>query len=165
MSFEEEELGGKSLGVVPPGNLHQVQNIGTDATPMGDATSVPNDGCRISTTSESFMPGHGHSQSVVVGGGTTYTRRAHHTRESLPPTFTHQPVSLADIHAKVDVSNHSPPESGDSVAHAQEVEIKDVDGRYRHARKAPVDELTLQPMRRASKAGLESSNQSLIDAS
>jgi len=40
---------------------------------------------------------------------------------------------------------------------AQEMEIKDASGRYRHARRAPVDENTLQPSRRVSKAGLESS--------
>jgi hypothetical protein len=39
----------------------------------------------------------------------------------------------------------------------QEMEIKDSSGRYRHARRAPVDEQTLQPLRRVSKAGLESS--------
>ena len=44
---------------------------------------------------------------------------------------------------------------GDS---GQEMEIKDSSGRYRHARRAPVDETTLQPMRRVSKAGLESSS-------
>ena len=42
---------------------------------------------------------------------------------------------------------------GDS---GQEMEIRDADGRYRHVRRAPVDETTLQPMRRVSKAGLES---------
>ena len=31
---------------------------------------------------------------------------------------------------------------------AQEMEIKDASGRYRHARRAPVDENTLQPSRR-----------------
>lgn len=41
---------------------------------------------------------------------------------------------------------------GDS---GQEMEIRDADGRYRHVRRAPVDENTLQPMRRVSKAGLE----------
>lgn len=39
----------------------------------------------------------------------------------------------------------------------EEMEVKDEEGRYRHARRAPVDELTLQPLRRVSKAGLESS--------
>jgi hypothetical protein len=38
----------------------------------------------------------------------------------------------------------------------QEPEIKDASWRYRHARRAPVDEMTLQPGRRVSKAGLES---------
>ena len=36
-------------------------------------------------------------------------------------------------------------------------EIKDATGRYRHTWRAPVNEATLQPMRRVSKAGLESS--------
>jgi hypothetical protein len=36
------------------------------------------------------------------------------------------------------------------------MEVRDREGRYRHARRAPVDETTLQPMRRVSKAGLES---------
>lgn len=170
MSFEEEELGGKSLGVIPPGNLPQAQNAGTDATPMGVATDGPNEGCGAPSTgpsSESFAPGHSHSQSVIVGpygGMASNARRAHHIRESLPPTFTHQPASLAGVHANGDVPNHGP-EAGDLIAHAQEVEIKDADGRYRHARRAPVDELTLQPMRRVSKAGLESSNWSLTEAS
>ncbi|KAJ3931295.1 MAG: protein-tyrosine phosphatase-like protein [Lentinula lateritia] len=39
---------------------------------------------------------------------------------------------------------------------AQELEVRDANGRYRHARRAPVNEMTLQPMRRVSKAGLES---------
>jgi hypothetical protein len=38
----------------------------------------------------------------------------------------------------------------------EEMEMRDSGGRYRHARRAPVDEQTLQPMRRVSKAGLES---------
>jgi len=170
MSFEEEELGGKSLGVVPPGSLPQTRSIGAEPT---HTTTVPNNGSGAPGTGqpcESFAPGHGHSQSVIVGGksygGTiSNARRAHHIRESLPPTFTHQPASLADMDANGDAPTHSPPEAGDSMAHAQEVEIKDADGRYRHARRAPVDELTLQPMRRVSKAGLESSYLLPTDAS
>ncbi|CAG8643859.1 17509_t:CDS:1, partial [Acaulospora colombiana] len=37
----------------------------------------------------------------------------------------------------------------------EEMEVRDAEGRYRHARRAPVDEFTLQPIRRVSKAGLE----------
>jgi len=173
MSFEEEELGGKSLGVVPPGSLPQTRSIGADSTHMGDTTTVSNNGSGAPGAGqpcEPFAPGHGHSQSVIVGGksygGTiSSARRTHHIRESLPPTFTHQPASLAGMDANGDAPTHSPPEVGDSMAHAQEVEIKDADGRYRHARRAPVDELTLQPMRRVSKAGLESSYPLLTDAS
>jgi len=50
--------------------------------------------------------------------------------------------------------NTSSARVGDS---GQEMEIRDAAGRYRHARRAPVDENTLQPLRRVSKAGLESS--------
>jgi dual specificity MAP kinase phosphatase len=60
-------------------------------------------------------------------------------RESLPPLFTVQDVDDAG-----------------EVAVGQDMEIKDKEGRYRHMRRAPVDENTLQPMRRVSKAGLES---------
>jgi len=42
------------------------------------------------------------------------------------------------------------------IAMGQDMEIKDEEGRYRHMRRAPVDENTLQPLRRVSKAGLES---------
>ncbi len=69
-------------------------------------------------------------------------------RESLPPALLGgepQPLSAGGMEMRV---------MGDS---GQEVEIKDATGRYRHARRAPVDETTLQPMRRVSKAGLESS--------
>lgn len=77
-------------------------------------------------------------------------RGATHVRESLPPVGTEGiahggPMSAGTIKDRV---------LGDS---GQEMEIKDASGRYRHARRAPVDETTLQPMRRVSKAGLESS--------
>ncbi|KAF8305819.1 hypothetical protein DL93DRAFT_2089210 [Clavulina sp. PMI_390] len=86
---------------------------------------------------------------------------AHHIRDSLPPlppTFHTAPSYDAD---EADDSASASErevgiEIGDALALAQEVEVKDAEGRYRHARRAPVDEYTLQPMRRASKAGLES---------
>jgi hypothetical protein len=109
MTFEESELGGKSIGVQPN------SAIGGDSTDQHHHDS------------------HGR-------------RQMYHVRESLPPAFqvsdnfaTGSPSGTASI--------------GDS---GQEVEIKDASGRYRHARRAPVDETTLQPLRRVSKAGLES---------
>ncbi|KAL0057120.1 hypothetical protein AAF712_016251 [Marasmius tenuissimus] len=59
---------------------------------------------------------------------------------------------------KKDLGAPLTPLSSNNPSHdpAQEMEIRDSSGRYRHARRAPVDEQTLQPMRRVSKAGLES---------
>lgn len=189
MSFEEEELGGKSLGVVssnPAGLAMNQENTpkfpdGSDASTT--SSSLNNGGGRQAPNGDSWSgPGHGHSQSVVVGPSVLSglagmlppgRRGAHHIRESLPPTFSHQPVSTSalfnssgDLGANGedgpgDGTSPNGPEVGDAMAHAQEVEVKDADGRYRHARRAPVDELTLQPMRRSSKAGLESSNWSM----
>ncbi|KAG9118643.1 hypothetical protein FRC07_006744 [Ceratobasidium sp. 392] len=63
-------------------------------------------------------------------------RRGGQLRESLPPAFTM-------------------PMQSDDLGTGTEVEIKDSTGRYRHARRVPADESTLQPGRRVSKAGLE----------
>ncbi|KAH7100516.1 hypothetical protein BKA62DRAFT_658528 [Auriculariales sp. MPI-PUGE-AT-0066] len=68
------------------------------------------------------------------------TSRPAHVRESLPPQTSDSAVPLYMQHASVD----------------EELEVKDASGRYRHQRRAPVDERTLQPTRRVSKAGLES---------
>ncbi|KDQ11223.1 hypothetical protein BOTBODRAFT_114738 [Botryobasidium botryosum FD-172 SS1] len=110
---------------------------------------------------KSLLP-HSKSTSAIptpVAGAATppgapgYTstlggRRPSHIRESLPPMLPgHQHVPL-EGHDADDVALGS----------AQEVEVRDSSGRYRHARRAPVDEETLQPMRRVSKAGLESSS-------
>ncbi|KAI0668820.1 hypothetical protein C8Q78DRAFT_1139586 [Trametes maxima] len=126
MTFEEQELGGKSVGVVKASSSAGAEpEAGTDEG--GHAGG-----------------GGGTNYGVALGG-----RRPQHIRESLPPLFS-MPYSFAGI--------SGPPvldatQIGDS---GQEMEIKDATGRYRHARRAPVDEATLQPMRRVSKAGLES---------
>ncbi|KII90170.1 hypothetical protein PLICRDRAFT_29257 [Plicaturopsis crispa FD-325 SS-3] len=117
MTFEEQELGGKSVGVVKPSS-----NDHDD----GDHNS-------------------GQTGNYAVTAG---NRRQGHVRESLPPGFTGEPMV--------------PVSAGGSASRAvdsgqNEMEIKDASGRYRHARRPPVDETTLQPMRRVSKAGLESS--------
>ena len=83
------------------------------------------------------------------GGQTNYgqavgARRPGHMRESLPPAFTWSADQVMTMGV------------GDI---GQETEVKDSSGRYRHARRAPVDENTLQPLRRVSKAGLESALQ------
>ena len=123
MTFEEQELGGKSVGVVklPPG---------------ADA--------------------EGEESTGAAGSGTAYqsalsARRPQHIRESLPPQFPGQHASSFSGAGPATGVSASLGDAG------QETEIKDSTGRYRHARRAPVDEATLQPMRRVSKAGLESS--------
>ena len=120
MNFEEQELGGKSVGVVKNGD----EEDGT---------------------------GDGRSGNYAHAAG---MRRAAHMRESLPPAFSSMNSDLGL--GLVGVG----PNSADAVARmgdqAQELEVKDSSGRYRHQRRAPVDENTLQPLRRVSKAGLES---------
>ena len=122
MSFEEEELGGKSIGVVAVGN---------------GATGGGQNG------------NYGHA---VAGG-----RRGGHLRESMPPAVqtdrgAHDPLARGQVSA-------GPLGISDMMMLrdvGEEMEIRDANGRYRHARRAPVDEYTLQPTRRVSKAGLES---------
>ena len=67
-------------------------------------------------------------------------RRLPHARESLPPMLSQEVEEDADVGLVV----------------GQDMEVMDAEGRWRHVRRAPVDEATLQPMRRVSKAGLES---------
>ncbi|KAF8154109.1 hypothetical protein B0H34DRAFT_77308 [Crassisporium funariophilum] len=129
MTFEEQELGGKSIGVQPTSSAALGSATGTGTTDSG------------SHTQENY--------SMAVGGN--HLRRGGHVRESLPPgsldtgSGVGGPMSAGGLMERV---------MNDS---GQEMEIKDSSGRYRHARRAPVDENTLQPMRRVSKAGLESS--------
>ncbi|KAJ7075641.1 hypothetical protein B0H15DRAFT_866171 [Mycena belliarum] len=121
MTFEEEELGGKSIGV--------------QASSAADGEHGGGGG------------GHGHNANYSVAAG---NRRGGHIRESLPPAFS----QTQSFSAAPDVLQFVG--SGD-VGAGQETEVRDAAGRYRHARRAPVDENTLQPLRRVSKAGLESS--------
>ena len=132
MTFEEQELGGKSIGVQPT-----TASMGNTAVSGAADMSAPYIGSQ-------------DNYSMAVGGN---HRRGGHVRESLPPALgaldiggtVGGPMSAGGLMERV---------IGDS---GQEMEIKDATGRYRHARRAPVDENTLQPMRRVSKAGLESS--------
>ncbi len=78
------------------------------------------------------------------------TKRPSHVRESLPPFLSISSSSLS-TQAVPQVVGAKTREG------AEEVEVRDAWGRYRHQRRAPVDDVTLQPLRRVSKAGLESS--------
>ncbi|KAJ7756164.1 hypothetical protein B0H16DRAFT_693693 [Mycena metata] len=131
MTFEEEELGGKSIGVQP------------DAEDGGNGHQGPGGG-------------HGHNANYGVAAG---GRRGGHVRESLPPAFSQtQSFSAAPDNSQFGNGVSDGPALDYDVGNAgQEMEIRDAAGRYRHARRAPVNENTLQPMRRVSKAGLESS--------
>ncbi|KDR78369.1 hypothetical protein GALMADRAFT_95060 [Galerina marginata CBS 339.88] len=134
MNFEEQELGGKSVGVQPTSS-----NV-----------SLPGSGASMADGS---APG-GMPENYPLASAANNLRRGGHVRESLPPALGMDgiglngggPMSAGGLMDRV---------MGDS---GQEMEIKDSTGRYRHARRAPVDENTLQPMRRVSKAGLESSS-------
>ncbi|KAG6819867.1 hypothetical protein H0H93_007852 [Arthromyces matolae] len=116
MSFEEQELGGKSIGVQPSSNTSQHDQPPPD-TSFGAA---------------------------VAGGG--HLRRG--VRESLPPPVLTNLEGIAEgSPGAVSAGGFFERVNSDS---GQEMEIKDASGRYRHARRAPVDENTLQPLRRFS---------------
>ncbi|KAJ7631901.1 hypothetical protein DFH06DRAFT_1101372 [Mycena polygramma] len=128
MTFEEEELGGKSVGVQP--STAEDGGGGGNHGPGG---------------------GHGHNANYGVAAG---GRRGGHVRESLPPAFS----QTQSFSATPDNQQFVPGTDDEAIGNVgQEMEVRDAAGRYRHARRAPVDENTLQPMRRVSKAGLESS--------
>jgi len=90
-------------------------------------------------------PSAGMGENSVGDVGVGTGRRPAHVRESLPPLPSW---------------DREEEEAGEEMG--QDMEIKDREGRYRHARRAPVHETTLQPMRRVSKAGLESAGSSAI---
>ncbi|KZT23042.1 hypothetical protein NEOLEDRAFT_1096755 [Neolentinus lepideus HHB14362 ss-1] len=120
MTFEEQELGTKSMGVI--------KSAGGNVDHAEDGESA----------------GMSGNYGVAASG-----RRQGPQRESLPPAFMGPNGDIPHLMSADGVAR-----VGDS---GQEVEIKDSSGRYRHARRAPVDENTLQPLRRVSKAGLETS--------
>ncbi|KAJ2932005.1 hypothetical protein H1R20_g5090, partial [Candolleomyces eurysporus] len=131
MNFEEQELGNKSNGVQP-------------SAPVGSGNDVD------------MQSGFG----AAVASGSLHGRSRAHVRESLPPALGLEGLRSASCNDGIPAGpasagiNAMDRVIGDS---GQEVEIKDASGRYRHMRRAPVNENTLQPMRRVSKAGLESS--------
>ncbi|KAJ3756651.1 protein-tyrosine phosphatase-like protein [Lentinula raphanica] len=80
-------------------------------------------------------------------------RKSGHARESMPPSTTYAHHGYSYSVNEPSTTSRGILALGDA---AQELEVRDANGRYRHARRAPVNETTLQPMRRVSKAGLES---------
>lgn len=127
MGFEQQELGSKSMGVVKAGAGGGGDDEGGSAGGAGAGTGGPG---------PAMAPQYG----VAAGG-----RRPVHLRESLPPMNRVDSENLL-------MGTHVQPGEGA----VTEMEVKDAEGRYRHIRRAPVDERSLQPVRRASKAGLES---------
>ncbi|KAI0277882.1 hypothetical protein BGY98DRAFT_977166 [Russula aff. rugulosa BPL654] len=129
MNFEEAELGSKSVGVVKQPQSSGGGGAGPDSDHLDSGDGSSHRGAAI---------------GIGVGG-----RRPSHMRESLPPAWSTSggvSAGLSSVPRTV---------AGDV---GQEMEVKDANGRYRHARRAPVNENTLQPMRRVSKAGLESTS-------
>lgn len=135
MTFEEQELGGKSVGVVNPASAVDTR-----------------DGSNVLLHSGAKTSGFGYAPGA---------RRNANLRESLPPLVAQNSDMVVPGQMSAGgLGSGGAAHVGDS---GQEVEIKDASGRYRHARRAPVDENTLQPMRRVSKAGLESAMYSFSD--
>lgn len=146
MNFEEHELGGKSVGVIKG---HQPASAG--GYNGHDEGDMDGEGAGNGGGGGGMVGGASQgSYQVAAGGG---PRRPGHLRESLPPGFSTSMAGgfggMGGIGGEVLVRDGVVGDSG------QEMEIRDADGRYRHVRRAPVDETTLQPMRRVSKAGLE----------
>jgi hypothetical protein len=135
MAFEELELGGGR------------------SEPPDDSAGDDGDG----------GPGGGGGGGGTGGGGGGGGGARMKMRESLPPTLSHHhhhhhhhPHAQAEPMSAVDEGTRD--HNARMVEVGQEMEVRDAEGRYRHARRVPVDENTLQPMRRVSKAGLESAN-------
>ncbi|EJD04926.1 uncharacterized protein FOMMEDRAFT_27210 [Fomitiporia mediterranea MF3/22] len=162
MTFEEQELGGKSVGVVNPASA-----VGGG---VGGEGGVHNHHPGLHSAIGLSM-----SKPSNFGYGAGVRGRAANLRESLPPLVASHPNSemMMVVPGQLSaggIAGGGPGGTGNMAMNAarvgdsgQEMEIKDASGRYRHARRAPVDENTLQPMRRVSKAGLESSIYSFAD--
>lgn len=135
MGFEQQELGSKSMGVVKQPSNSDGDGHSDSAGGAGSAGAHGGGGGMGAGT------GMGGQYGVAVG-----SRRPAHMRESLPP------MNRVDSENLLMGAYVQPGEGA-----LQEMEIKDAEGRYRHIRRAPVDERSLQPVRRVSKAGLESS--------
>uniref|UniRef100_A0A0W0FDS8 Rhodanese domain-containing protein n=1 Tax=Moniliophthora roreri TaxID=221103 RepID=A0A0W0FDS8_MONRR len=187
MNFEEEELGGKSLGVNHSSNAANIQhNPNQTLRPQSSRRNlrkIPGTAVNGSFTSE-HTTSHGHAQSISgpimqlpaegAGAGVDEEETTSESTLSTPSPRGMQlhidvnggdgagkvyPMSAIDGHGagEEDGKQVLTPISRTGMHDPyQELEVRDATGRYRHARRAPVDEATLQPMRRVSKAGLES---------
>jgi hypothetical protein len=141
MGFEQHELGTKSMGVVSNGP----NGDGAPPDPPHPTYGRPEDGPLSAAPAAGGNPAPPPTNGMAGSYGTAAgTRRQAHLRESLPPL--NRPETEGTL-----VGAHTPEQGL-----GEEVEIRDGSGRYRHFRRAPVDDKTLQPMRRVSKAGLES---------
>ncbi|CAE6468791.1 unnamed protein product [Rhizoctonia solani] len=122
-----------NIGFVSELMNFEEQSLGTKSV---GATLPPdhNPDGNASTASVSGVPGTAKPSNGNFSHLVGAVRKGGQVRESLPPTFSMPPSEV---------------ETG------EQTEIRDAEGRYRHARRAPVDESTLQPSRRVSKAGLE----------
>lgn len=119
----------------------------------------------------------GRSGGVVPGGGgggggggqqngKTGGRRGGQLRESMPPVLSHASADGAGMLGGSGGWSAGAVNDGNVLIRdtGEEMEVRDASGRYRHVRRAPVDEYTLQPTRRVSKAGLESTWDAELDS-
>ncbi|KAJ1300702.1 hypothetical protein OPQ81_002349 [Rhizoctonia solani] len=122
-----------NIGFVSELMNFEEQSLGTKSV---GATLPPdhNPDGNTSTASVSGVPGTAKPPNGQFAHLVGASRKGGQVRESLPPSFSMPPSDV---------------ETG------EQTEVRDAEGRYRHARRAPVDESTLQPSRRVSKAGLE----------
>lgn len=159
MNFEEQELGNKSNGVQPSAPVGSGNDVDMQSG-FGVAVSGGLQSRSRAHVRESLPPQLGMEgliRSATTGGIMSASGCMSSGASSL-----HGEGSAAGSGALP----HAPVSAGPSIPDAmdrmmgdagQETEVKDASGRYRHVRRAPVNENTLQPMRRVSKAGLESS--------
>jgi len=152
MNFEKEELCGKGFNPGGGGNEQPVAASASTDTRGGDGVERG----EVDTPDAIDSGGGGVPSSVLsmngARGGGPSRRLLTHIRDSLPPKLHQHNSSNVTAGGVLDLVGAA------AADHAGEMEVKDAEGRYRHARRAPVDELTLQPMRRVSKAGLESAS-------
>lgn len=153
MNFEEQELGGKSIGVQPSLGSASL-NSGTIPQKSGELnnTTTTGKGPKSDISSGSNFGTDSFYGAPSFSGMNHLRRTGNHVRESLPSALGMEGAGIVTGPMSA-VEGQNRVVLGDS---GQETEVKDSNGRYRHARRAPVDENTLQPMRRVSKAGLES---------
>ncbi|KIK54660.1 hypothetical protein GYMLUDRAFT_897852 [Collybiopsis luxurians FD-317 M1] len=137
-----------------PGHLRESMPPPTTYAHHGYSLSVT----EPSTTSH-FLAGDGESVSAS-GNGSGSNSASSSTTASPELNGEYRAGASYGTSGQAPMGPSFPPLSAGGILAlgdaAQELEVRDASGRYRHARRAPVNETTLQPMRRVSKAGLES---------